>query len=1432
SASPTSTTRQFDLCVTNADQTPVAKISQLVVQQTKLPQSELLAEAAKESGDDSASQSQTPTYIETWISKSRQREADFGQRTVPVITANELSGLIAAVRDQLADRTGYCEDRTVRCELDSLALQWSINAIVEVVGTQAIGKKILRHGLVDDAAIAAGKQPLFWRLLEMLTESGYLTETADGWQVLRSIAITDAAATSRRLLKRYPRLSPELRLISRCGARLADGLRDDVDPLVLLFSDKSAGSAVDVYSQSSGAKVLNGILAEATAKLAQRMPIGRALRVLEIGGGTAATTRAIYDRVDPKRLSYTFTDIARGFLTAAEEQFGHHDHFRVMRLDIEQDCVVQNFEPHSFDLIVAANVLHATADLEKTLQHVRHLLAPSGTLLLLEGVRPVPWMDITFGLTDGWWRFDKQDSDRRYALISSDQWRQRLSRHGFIEMNVLPPSGQETADAENVLIAATADQTGFQQVVKPPHLLIAADGSTGEKICQQWIARGQSASFIAVGDQTFEQTVAAVRQFVLANPESNQLVFVGSSFAEPLDLINIAVADSIRQRVATLIAAIRGAMDAYKLLGESQQLESLTVLTAGVYRKDSDQRLPQNQSAVASLSGDAPFVGVIRSLLLENPDVRCRLIDIPFIDPDGDWGQDAALQSAIDEVLADDHEPEVAITNQGRFVRRLEHLPIFSDGATRFALRVGNRGAIDCARLEYELRPAVGDDEIEIEVRATGLNFRDVLNLLGRYPGEIPLGAECSGVVVSVGSGVKEFAVGDRVIAIVPDCFASTVVTPAVSAVKMPEDWSFSDGASVSVAYLTASVALESLAQVQTGQRVLIHAAAGGVGLAAVSLCQSLGAEVYATASFAKHAYLNGLGISEVANSRATGFATSILATTDGLGVDVVLNMLDESFVDENLKALAPSGRYIDITKPVGDIEKTISVLRPDVQYRCFDLAEVIRKSPLELQAQLQSLVDRIESKLLRKIPSTCFPFDSANKAFRELQRANSIGKIVVTQDTQPGCVSSLRQTPIQSDRAYVIIGGFGDLGLLTAQSLIRRGAGLVALIGRREIDHDLRQRLDAICADSNRLLSLRADASDRQQLAAALDQVRQRMPIGGVVHSSGVLADAMLQDQTEQTITEVFDSKAVVALHLHQLTLDDRPQLFVMYSSLASALGAPGQSNHSAANALLDSLADYRLASGLPVTCIQWGPWSQIGEAARRGATMRGDLRGVGAITTEAGAEMIEHFLTLSGGCFAASPLTVLEMPNRVQEHPLLQKIRKITHAPLGGRDRPAASMEDKSPLERHNWVLAEITASLLQVLGIDSPNQVGVETAFSELGVDSLTGIEFVDAINRKLGIKLQTSAIYDHPNVSAMTRYVVPQIFSLQTPAPPLPIPAILPTCESSLLPSLTGPAEASLVEKSAELPPQTAAVEGEGNVEESLADLLAELNKWKP
>jgi len=1416
--------RQFNLRITDAKQHTIATIQNLTVQKTKISASHTAAASPAENQPAERSVDSL-TYVETWVQQQRTHEST----PPPAVAAHEISEASRLVRDQLTQQTGYADDRPWRICLDQVALKWTINALVEVLGKQHSGDTFKRKELVSQAAIAPNKQPLFWRLLEMLSESGYLTPTEYGWVVQREISSTNAAEETNHLIKHHPRLAPELRLIKRCGQRLADALRGDVDPLQLLFSDKSSGSAVDVYTQSSGAKVLNGLLAEATAKLVEQLPPGRSLRVLEIGGGTAATTREIFKRVDSGRLNYTFTDIARAFLTAADDHFGHHPQFQSARLDIEQAPESQAFQLHSYDVIVAANVLHATADLDRTIAHVSSLLAPGGTLLLLEGARRVRWMDITFGLTDGWWRYDKRDPDRRYALITPDQWRQRLHGQSFADFDVLTPSEGEADDAENVLIVATAavgsaDASTTTAIhTASDYLIIASDPTPGKILCNSMHDRGIVSHLRLLGDWGRDHIDTQISQIITSFPQVSHFVYVGTSLSAVDQQQLPEIATQGKQLVQDLTATLRGLLRHRNGHAEQSQIASFTLVTRGMYRLHDD-------SVTLPGLGDGPLVGVIRSLALERPEIRCRVIDFPD-GGDCDWDTHHG-EHLVDELLTPGPEPEVAIRDGKRYVRRLAQFPTYDHAATRQALRIGSRGTLESLHLEYEPRRDLGHDEIEIEIRATGLNFRDVLNALGRYPDDVPLGAECAGTIIAVGKQVTDFDIGDHVIAIAPDCFATTVMTPAVTAVPLPKDWSFVDGASISVAYLTAAYALETIAKIQPGQRVLIHAAAGGVGLAAVSICQSMGAEVFATSSVAKQAFLNGLGISEVANSRVAGFAESIRTATNGGGVDIVLNLLDESFLAENLSILKPSGHYVDITKPSAGIANRVAELRADINYQCFDLADCLRHDPISMRQQWQSIVDRIAADELNLIPTTCFPIGSATKAFRELQRATVVGKIVVQQPTLPPAVRGATAVRIREDRAYVIVGGLGDLGMLTAAALLKQGAGLVALISRRELDHHHQTRLDNLSVDRNRLTCLRLDASDRSQLDQALQQIRQQLPIGGVIHSAGVLADDMLDNQTADTVAVVMDSKATVAWHLHELTLTDPIDLFSLYSSVASTLGAPGQSNHSAANSFLDALANYRLARSQPVTSINWGPWSGVGEAARRGASSRSDLRGIGLIEPATGEKLIARFLTLSCVRLLLSPLSVESMPPRLREMPLFEEIRETARNPSFGCLSGGRALMAVTPGEGETAVSAEISSILKQVLGIDDDVQLSSEIPFSDLGLDSLTGIEFIDALNRKWAIKLATSASYDYPSVSAMTRYLTPLLYPPPTPECDLPESTKSSVAAETALASVIaldhpGDSGAESSSTAGTLDDST----GANDIEDGLADLIAELNQWK-
>jgi acyl transferase domain-containing protein/NADPH:quinone reductase-like Zn-dependent oxidoreductase len=311
-------------------------------------------------------------------------------------------------------------------------------------------------------------------------------------------------------------------------------------------------------------------------------------------------------------------------------------------------------------------------------------------------------------------------------------------------------------------------------------------------------------------------------------------------------------------------------------------------------------------------------------------------------------------------------------------------------------------GDLRSLALEPMARPQPGPGQVLIEVKAAGLNFRDVLTALGEmpFPAGATLGGECSGVVTAVGERVEGLTTGDAVITFAAGSFASHVVADARLVSKMPPALSFEDGAGLPIVFLTAEYALKHLAQLRRGERILIHAAAGGVGLAAVQIARNLGAEIYATAgSDEKRDYLRSVGVRHVFDSRSLGFADDVMAATGSQGVDVVLNSLGGEFIQRGLDVLRTFGRFVEIGKRdiLANAPMGLSPFIRNLGYFAFDLA-IVRELRPDLTAQmLQDVLDAMAKGELSPLPTYAVPLSEAPRAFEHMARARHIGKVVLT---------------------------------------------------------------------------------------------------------------------------------------------------------------------------------------------------------------------------------------------------------------------------------------------------------------------------------------------------------------------------------------------------------------------------------------------------
>jgi myxalamid-type polyketide synthase MxaB len=773
--------------------------------------------------------------------------------------------------------------------------------------------------------------------------------------------------------------------------------------------------------------------------------------------------------------------------------------------------------------------------------------------------------------------------------------------------------------------------------------------------------------------------------------------------------------------------------------------------------------------------------GMGKVIALEHPEFSMVQIDL---DPEH---LNAAAIQLLEEICTDGTEVQIAFCQNKRYVARLIQQPFTSvvpDSSQSLRLNISERGSLENLCWQSIQRQMPRRNEIEIRVQATGLNFRDVLNALDLYPGEAGLlGLECAGEVVAVGADVKEFCVGDAVVAIAEGSFSQFVTTPAALAAPKPTPFSFTAAATIPTAFLTATYALRELAHLKAGDRVLIHAAAGGVGQAAVQMAQQIGVEVFATASFSKQAFLRSQGIQHVFNSRSLEFADEILSATGGKGVDLVLNSLAGEFIPKSLQVLRPGGCFVEIGKTEVWTSAQVAAMRPDVSYFLVDLVELTQQQPARIQAMLRDLMLQFQSGQLQPLPQTCFPATQVIAAFRFMQRAKQMGKIVVSQGHLTG-------SQVRPDGAYLITGGHGGLGLEVARWLIEQGATHLILVGRTAPRRTAQTAIQA-WQQQVTVEVVQADVADRDQLAALLASPSCNS-LRGIIHAAGLLDDGILLQQTWERFAAMMAPKVQGAWNLHKLTQHRPLDFLVLFSSAASVIGSAGQANYAAANAFLDALAHYRHSLGLPALSINWGPWNRVGMAARMEVNLRA---GITPIEPELGLEILAFLLQHS-----AAQVGVLPIDRATWQVPASAFFAEF-HA--GSTPRTAqASHERPLPQLDPQSLAAYIQTQVGNILGVDGatldPNQ-----GLSELGIDSLTSVELRNALQKHFACRLPSTLLFDYPTIASLTQYLqqtlCPQTLYPQPSAPSISIrPA--PSAQPDLIQQLSeAEAEALLLQE---------------------------------
>ncbi|PYI08361.1 hypothetical protein BO78DRAFT_364974 [Aspergillus sclerotiicarbonarius CBS 121057] len=1073
----------------------------------------------------------------------------------------------------------------------------------------------LKQAVVDVAAGELSPQPphlqqyVRWAQEQVQQiESGQLPHWESAWE-----SLAQDAQHRQTVEDRLEQTNGQGKAHVTVARHLQQILRGEVDPLELLF-----GSPLleDLYAELSADNKSFDQLDRYLRLYSHKHPNAR---YLEIGAGTGGTTapvlRSLVGEGDPQITGalyqdFTYTDISEAFFESAQTRFAQYPNLAFHRLDVEQPLPEQGLPLASYDVIVAANVLHATKDLVSTLQNVEQLLRPGGKLILFEITNPALGRSgFIMGLLPGWWL-----STEAYRTcgpcVSPPTWNTVLQEAGFT--GVEHDFHDYNSDGCHELSVLVSTKTPSPS--PPPELL----PSTVNIITGTPISEARYAN--ALEQQLRDEGIASH----LVSMDQIQSASLGA------DALTIMTADwdlhrpFLRDLSAEDFAALQ------HLVGQSQNLVWLTPtvddgssapeynMVTGLARVCHAEVEGQKFMRVGTDPGPEPTPSQVQGLLRAIQQMLVGSPDTYEMEFEQRRGLFHISRLQLDAVC----QEEVHDIQNPRLSRDLAW-----QDAPPLKLVTETPGLLESLVFveDDEHSLALADDEVEIEVRAVGLNFKDCLIALGRVPADT-LGNECAGVVFRVGSAcLDRFQVGDRVCMSTVEAFKTYARSKAQCVCPLPDSISFTEAAAIPTQFVTAWTSLVEIGRLARGERVLIHAGAGGTGQAAVQISQYLGAEVFVTVgSEAKRQVLMttyNLPEDHIFYSRDTSFATGIKNATQGRGVHVVLNSLSGDNLLASWDCLAPYGRFVEIGKKdiLDNARLPMLPFNRGVSFSAFDGSIWMVERPDQAERGIRTILDLFRQGVFHVArPLQVLPVSDVHRAFATLADGKTSGKTVIEITPEAVVPTIITRKPtyfFPTDATYVLAGGFGGIGRSIARWMADRGARNLLILSRSGPKTPEAARLvDDLRGAGINIQAPACDITDVDSLQRVLDDCCQTMPpIRGCIQASMVLQDTLLNTMTHTQWTTAVKPKVDGSRNLDAL-LPHGMDFFVMLASVSGIAGQRGQSNYAAGNTYQDSLARHRVARGEAAISIDLGAMVDDGFLAQN-QTIRDRLLGGGSM-------------------------------------------------------------------------------------------------------------------------------------------------------------------------------------------------------------------------
>jgi thioester reductase-like protein len=1185
--------------------------------------------------------------------------------------------------------------------------------------------------------------------------------------------LSDIEKTIEKLYAEVTSFSPlEVELVSLVGKKMTSCLTGKESALPILFpEDPNVKADADAYYREARLSLMTLGLGQEWFPYFLRDcgsildETKTTIRILEVGAGTGSFTKSILPHLvgNSEGYEYTYTDLSQVFFQSGQKVF-EESRIKVVYkiLNIEQDPFNQGFIPHHYDLIIANNVIHATKDISLSVRNLRNLLRDNGMLMITESIRPIRATTIIFGLLDAYWPQIDTDLRPHHCILTPEKWTSVLSLQGFGSIGHV-----KAYDGYVGTIVAKAKPLSTTNCLLPTQTIEASLAwvvfSDGGKVSNYFIGalKEQGVQVVTITNAIQDDRNNAEELNYAVQPTDDAAI---EDIFKSLKVANIAVKGAlyfwgIDFKETDYTNVLRPYLNLCKVLLPMDK-PKLHVFTNGIINiGDHDLALPTA----------SPLWAMTKCFQNEQPNSSCRCVDMEY----SDEPTEDQIREAMSELYTDDHEIFVAYRSHKRQILRFTPLK-FSNSALsfpkteRFHLVLPPTRAINDLKFGAVEKLPIGDDQVEIRVKCFALNFRDVLTVLKPiqdFENFHCVGIDFSGIVTAVGPTVSKIHVGDPVFGsnMHGDAMPSHVVLTEDSVFRIPQSMTYCEAATVPVVASTAVHCLIKVANLTKDDTILIHTGSGGVGILAIQIASHIGATIVTTAgSKRKRAYLRGLGIKHIFNSRTTSYEQDIREALNGKGVDVVLNSLtSEGFKEASLALCNEGARFIEMSKlNIWTLEE-VKALRPDVKYDIVDLSAAPQEHLISLMEPIRDLMN---NDVIQPLPYVRFDAAEIREALTYLQKARHVGKIVCVMPEPDGQVSGASSlvTPMFNDRSsYLITGGLGGIGFEVAKWMAQSGAKYIVLAGRNPPNEKVAEEIHRINSNGKNIVVMQADVSDYEQCKSLLQRIESELPpLRGVMHAAGVLTDAVFSNQTWEKYERTLNPKIRGGWNLHQLTLHYRLEHFVMYSSAVSSFGSMGQSNHAAANFFLDSLAYYRNSIGLPATTVNWGQWGQVGVAANMeiiGLKPFSVLQGVSALERALKSQRLQ--------CLVA------EMDMAVMKQLFPSVRRYLEELKMNQNDKTReihinneqfwneydAATTDES---RSEVIRGFVRLMIRQILKLDKDEPLNDEENFQDLGMDSLMMIEMKNVVQSTIGKRatITVNSVKDCHNINELTAKLI--------------------------------------------------------------------------